>query len=304
MDKTGWTTHCFGRFLVDLPPQAKIGETYKIWGDEIKRLYETPESLATMLNERERELKAQKHETEGSMFIHRTKHDSYSVSLLSWKRPYSKVLMWKDSFFVTNSQRQIFQYSGEVSPSKQQSALGFADTLARNIRSRSPNGIPTGPGYCIDGGFIAGNDYRAESFTVDVKLPLHPGAFIEIFASTGAEEDTLLDRVDGFFQTAVAGPVAGLKTLRKAKRNVGPIQAEEYAVAGSGQGQRVYSFAWESQGKDDTLAEPNLGVKLDVLGQSVVTEKEPYKPAFQSDEEALELWDAIIESIRLRPGAA
>jgi hypothetical protein len=40
-----------------------------------------------------------------------------------------------------------------------------------------------------------------------------------------------------------------------------------------------------------------------VLEQSVVTERTPYLPAFQSDEEALQLWDAIIESIRLRPGA-
>ncbi|WP_454709910.1 T6SS immunity protein Tli4 family protein [Cupriavidus nantongensis] len=29
----------------------------------------------------------------------------------------------------------------------------------------------------------------------------------------------------------------------------------------------------------------------------------PYQPAFQSDDDALQLWDAIIDSIRLRPGA-
>jgi hypothetical protein len=35
LNKTGWKTYCFGRYLVDLPPDAGINAKYKIWGDEI-----------------------------------------------------------------------------------------------------------------------------------------------------------------------------------------------------------------------------------------------------------------------------
>ncbi|MBP5107634.1 hypothetical protein HUS97_33390, partial [Pseudomonas protegens] len=28
MDKSGWITHCYGRFLIDLPPQAKVKAGY------------------------------------------------------------------------------------------------------------------------------------------------------------------------------------------------------------------------------------------------------------------------------------
>ncbi|MEQ6351560.1 T6SS immunity protein Tli4 family protein [Ralstonia pseudosolanacearum] len=144
---------------------------------------------------------------------------------------------------------------------------------------------------------------RSEGFQVGITLPQHPNALITIDASTGAEQDRLLKRVDKFFATAVAGQLSGLKILRKRQRNVGPIEAEEYATAASGNGQRVYAFAWESQGKDKSLSEQNIVAALKVLEQSVITEHTPYRPAFKSDEEALQLWDAIIDSIRLRPGA-
>lgn len=38
MDKTGWITHCFGRFLIDLPPDAVINAGYYLWGDRIEYL--------------------------------------------------------------------------------------------------------------------------------------------------------------------------------------------------------------------------------------------------------------------------
>ncbi|QGZ28875.1 hypothetical protein [Stutzerimonas stutzeri] len=42
MDTTGWITHCYGRFLIDLPPQAIIiGAGYDVWGKQIERLDET-----------------------------------------------------------------------------------------------------------------------------------------------------------------------------------------------------------------------------------------------------------------------
>ncbi|SOY87436.1 conserved protein of unknown function [Cupriavidus taiwanensis] len=175
--------------------------------------------------------------------------------------------------------------------------------MAANIRSRADNEIPTGPGFCIDQGFIAGNDYRSESVQVGITLPQHPNAFISFDASTGAEEDRLLERVDNFLAKAVAGPLAGLKVLRKRERNVGTIPAEEYATAATGNGQRVYVFAWESQGKNKSLSEQNVSAGLRVLEQPVDSPQTPYQPAFQSDDEALQLWDAIIDSIRLRPGA-
>lgn len=302
MDTSGWTTQCFGRFLVDLPQTAKSNQTYKIRGNKIERVSGSPEILEQRIQALERQASSERRKDGSSLLVEKILHNNGSASIISWKSKESSIL-WRESYFVAPGGRVAYQNSGYVSPDRKLVAIENAKRIADNIRVRAPGDIPTIPGFCIDGGLIAGNDYRSESFTVDVSFPDHPNVQLEIFASTGAEENRLLERVGGFLRTEVLGTAAGLKTLRKRKRDVGPIDAEEYLVAASDKGQRVYSFAWESQGKDGSLSEPNLGVNLGVLEQSVVNEKEPYRPAFKSDEEALELWDVIIESIRLRPGA-
>ncbi|WP_418338291.1 T6SS immunity protein Tli4 family protein, partial [Pseudomonas citronellolis] len=55
---------------------------------------------------------------------------------------------------------------------------------------------------------------------------------------------------------------------------------------------------------DGSLSEPNITAGLGVLERDADSHGNPPPPAFRSDQEALELWDAIIDSIRLRPGAA
>ena len=303
MDTTGWTTHCFGRFLVDLPPQARVAANYKIWGEEIKKVTMTAGQLSSTIESRERDLKSKNHETEGVMLVRITSHENESASIISWNRPYSTALMRSEAYLVTPNNWAVFQYGGNVAPRKLETAVDFYESLSRNIRSRQPNEIPTEPGFCIDGGYIAGREYMAESFNVGFTMPQHPGMHFSIGASTGAEEDKLLDRIGGFFQTEVLGVAVGLDTLRKRRRPVGPLPGEEYAVAASDKGQRVYSFIWEFQGKDNSLSEPNINVGLTVLERDPDSQGNPPPPAFESDAQALELWDAIIASIRLRPGA-
>ncbi|WP_242405240.1 T6SS immunity protein Tli4 family protein [Cupriavidus taiwanensis] len=300
----GWSTHCFGRYLIDLPPQANARASYKLWGADIERLtVPNAASLQGKVEQRTIALQSMAHDTAGSMLVRRIDHGNGSTSLLSWSSPRRTILMYEEAYLATTSPWQAFKYSGDISASRQAMAVAFLNTLAANIRSRADNEIPTGPGFCIDKGFIAGNDYRSESVQVGITLPQHPNAFISFDASTGAEEDRLLERVDNFLSKAVLGPLAGLKVLRKRERNVGTIPAEEYATAATGNGQRVYVFAWESQGKNKSLSEQNVTAGLHVLEQPVDSPQTPYQPAFQSDDEALQLWDAIIDSIRLRPGA-
>ncbi|MGV8643307.1 T6SS immunity protein Tli4 family protein, partial [Pseudomonas aeruginosa] len=50
MDKTGWITHCFGRFLIDLPPDAVINAGYYLWGDRIEYLDDKPTELAARVD--------------------------------------------------------------------------------------------------------------------------------------------------------------------------------------------------------------------------------------------------------------
>lgn len=305
METTGWKTHCIGRFLVDLPPNARIKPTYKIRGNEIKLVNETPVSLASHITKREELLKAQKHEIEHTMFARRENHNNGSATLLSWSLPSWVEGYTAESYFVANSKNQyrVYEYAGEVEASHLGRALKNREELSQNIRPRENVDTSSAPGYCIDGGFISGKEYRAESFDIGIQLPEHPGATISIIATTQAEldADTLLDRAGA---TEAALIAQGAKLLRKGKRDVGPIKGGEFLMANTENGQRIYAFTWEAPGKTNSIAEPYMTVELQALGQSVVDEARPYQLPFKSDEEALQLWDAIIKSIRLRPGAA
>ncbi|HHE5454036.1 TPA: hypothetical protein ACPEZJ_005872, partial [Pseudomonas aeruginosa] len=85
MDKTGWITHCFGRFLIDLPPDAIINAGYYLWGDNIQRLDGSPAELAARIAHREQELRNGIHKkTKESMFVRRAEDKAGAISLWSW----------------------------------------------------------------------------------------------------------------------------------------------------------------------------------------------------------------------------
>ncbi|AZC32285.1 hypothetical protein C4K38_4333 [Pseudomonas chlororaphis subsp. piscium] len=94
--------------------------------------------------------------------------------------------------------------------------------------------------------------------------------------------------------------VLGIETLRKRERG-GEVPADEYLLASTDKGQRIYTFAWEAQGKDGSITEPNISAALGVLERSPDSSGKLPAPPFKSDREALELWDTIIDSVRLRP---
>lgn len=309
MSKAGWTTHCFGRLLVDLPSGAKIAPTYRIWSNEMLRLALSPESLPSELAERESDLRLQPHETEGSVFARRVDHEAKgSATLLAWSLPSWTEGYTAESYFVVEGKAQssVYKYVGEVEATRLDQALQNRRDFSAGIHPLSEAERPNGPGYCVDGAVIAGKEFQSEAFSIEVKLPSHPDAVLELFASTQAEPDeSLLERAGGFLGTEVLGRIAGMKTLRRGERDVGPIRAEEYLLRATEGGQTSYIFKWEAPGKSDSIAEPNISVSLGVLNDSKPDDDSAPKqpPSFNSDEEAMQLWDGIIDSVRLRPGA-
>ncbi|WP_164485454.1 T6SS immunity protein Tli4 family protein [Pseudomonas chlororaphis] len=300
MDKTGWITHCFGRFLIDLPPQAEVRAGYYLWGDNIEVFDETPVTLAARVDQREQELKAQPHRRQqGSLFLRRLDLGGNSTGLLSWKSNASTAMYLLDAYAISRPTWRAYRWMGGVSTDREPQGIEGATSLAHSLRSREANEIPSEPGFCIDRAYIAGNSFQGERFDIGVTFPEYPGAHFEFTSSTGAEEDRLLDRASGFLAGA-ARMVLGIETLRKRERG-GAVPADEYLLASTDKGQRIYTFAWEAQGKDGSITEPNISAALGVLERSPDSSSKLPAPPFKSDKEALALWDTVIDSIRLRP---
>ncbi|AZD80747.1 T6SS immunity protein Tli4 family protein [Pseudomonas chlororaphis] len=299
MDKTGWITHCFGRFLIDLPPQAEIRAGYYLWGDDIEVLDDTSAALAARINQREQELKSQQHDSKGSMFLRQLDFGTGASGLLSWSSEVSSEIYLLDTYLVSQPAWRAYKWTGKVSADRELRAIEMSTTLARDLRSREPNEIPSEPGFCIDRGYIAGSYFQSERFDIGVTFPEYPGAHFEFTSSTGAEEDRLLDRASGFLAGA-ARMVLGIETLRK-REHGGAVPADEYLLASTDKGQRIYTFAWEARGKDDSITEPNISAALGVRERSSDSSGKLPAPPFKSDKEALAFWDTIIGSVRLRP---
>ncbi len=297
--KEGWRTRAIGRHLVDLPVDARTIEQYKFNEVPIEPLpaIRTRERFDEMLAELERSLREAKHQKRGSMFIERVAHANGSVTLISWEAPDSEIFYRFHTYFRVGS--KSLKYTGDVSPDRRESALSVRRELSQEWREVPSGEAPSSVGFVVDDTILSNKKMNLESWRMAIRLAGKPDVSFEIASYAQYKISPGLRERAGGTLAGLLGTVAGLSRLRNRARPVWPIEADEILLAGTQDGKRGYGFKWEAPGKAGSLAEPNLNVTLEVRESAYTTNKE----SFASDEEALELWDAVVDSIRLRPGS-
>jgi hypothetical protein len=284
---------------MDMPADATALEGHKYNDVPIKLLGEVKNQsqFDRTVAERERILRAAKHEKFGTMFVDRVQHANGSLTLISWDWPKDDHAFLFDTYFRVGP--HTLQYSGAVSADRKSSALSVRNELSREWKMIEPSLIPDGIGFVVGDMILNDSMFNEESWSLRIKLAGKPDVSFGIAAYTKEKASPgLRDRAGGLL-TSLLGAVAGLSQLRNRSRPVVPIQADEILVAGTQDGKRLYAFKWEAPGKAYSLAEPNLNVSLQVVESAYLTNRE----SFAGDEEALDVWDAVVDSIRLRPGA-
>jgi len=294
----GWKTMCIGRFLIDLPPTAQQA------GGRSKYDYRTIETskdafapFMQRIDKVEQELRAQHHKTEPSMikelikfdekgsrgFIHFV-HKGYTDSLKS------EAYIWKQVGFILTS---------NVSSDRVAVAASRVKALAQNLRYRSPDEIPEGPGFCINQGFIPDEGEKNESTDAGFKLSDKPDVFINLNTITKTPGPTLLERQGGALGM-LGALVSKVRKLREGDRVVSGLAGQESLIRAPNEaGHAAHLFAWETQGKDKSIY-PFIELELqtgraDKNGNDL--------PSSLTDTQAIELYDRIVNSIRLRPTA-
>jgi len=297
--KDKWVTRAIGRHLIDIPRDATTIESYKFNKVPIEHLPNVvnQSDFDKLVSTREQELRDAKHDTRGSMFIKRVAHANGAVTLVSWYKDFSEVLHFFDTYLRAGS--KTLKYSGRVDPDKSRLVIRAREELAQEWHETPPGEIPSGIGFVAGDVILADNDFNREHWQMLIKLNGKPDAWLKASAyAKWAPEPGLRERAGGLVASLLT-TVTGFQRLRSRARPVGPIEADEILLAGTEKGKRLYGFKWEAPGKAHSLAEPNLNVSLDVRESAYLTNNE----SFSTDEEALELWDAVVGSIRLRPGA-
>jgi hypothetical protein len=295
------STFCMGRFLIDVPAGSTLnGGNYKY--DFIKIEPVKPmsfEDFEREAGEREAKLKSDKNKkTRQSMLLQSAQSKKDTKILTSWKIEASTAQITIDGYHWNNGKRFLFK--DDVDDDKQEFGINRMREALSRLRPRDENEIPTDPGYCFPGGFIANPRWRNEEASLDIDIAGHPDAFlsVSIYPLASRKHDKpLLERMGGM--TQLLGNLAtSVHVLRKGDRQLGPYPGQEHlASAPSSGGMRGHAFVWETQG-DGTLDTPAIKIELTTGYQD--DKGNPQKTTL-TDKEAMKLWDDILNSFRLRP---
>lgn len=307
------TTHCVGRFLIDAPTGVDTGVgTYGFQIAEIKPIQRSTQPVEERLQRLDRELAAR------------------VTAQATWKSVYGKPLdpaqlfsprpdvrsIWygkPDSDSKTSDQMDGYAVRPEGTFIFETGAFDQADVkefndflteIAPTLSLRDSSTIPTQPGFCFDNGFIAMNPKRGESVEWGWSLPGHPKVYFGVSARTNDDkvDEGILDReADILKELQAAIGVTGMtqvKTLRKRRFGLNGMAAQEWLREITDDAPE-YQFNLEIPGKPNDLANPSINLSLKVGGSSI---KGHVKPSLTTGE-AIALWDAVIQTLRLRPGA-
>ncbi len=297
-------TYCLGRFLVDLPDDAEIvAQSAEYRWDKIKvERQPYAKAFQEMIAEKERILRETKHKTEPSLLKHISRSDDgNSVVLVFWEKPFSRHVLKTETHRWLNGFRYLMK--DEASSDKLPQAIEMANRTLSELRYRAPKETPSAPGFCIEQGFFAGEPAMPhyEYAYVHFRLKEHPDVTVTVSTRMVMKEDHegLLDRIDRKSKDAgLLELLSKIKVLRRGKHPAGDIPGEDYLQSiPTGETFSTHTFFWESIAKTKSLYAPEISVefesgKINIGGYS--------KPSV-TDKQAIELFDSIVNSIRVRP---
>lgn len=295
-------TICVGRYLWDVPQQATLPPlSQTINRIKIERMPKEVASsrlLSLRLEEYERELKqelvALKNSSvkqslplgSGRIFVYYKEDPNLRVANIVG---YQQIGNW------------IYQFTSEASTKYLEEELGNMKNVIAAIRPRADNEIPTSLGVCIDGAFVAGKEFEDESVGADFELPGYPGFSMLLAVMKGIEPPTnekIIERTTRNW--TLGGLISDVTYHRKAPITLLGQSGEELMISFEEKGQKSLSADAEIYG-DGSMARQGYVFKMsndthDELGT-------PHAAVFP-DDKAKAIWDAVLKTLRLRPGAA
>jgi Tle cognate immunity protein 4 C-terminal domain/Tle cognate immunity protein 4 N-terminal domain len=302
-DTTSKKTHCLGRYLIDLPADAEIKASFKYAGGIVETRRNITRSIfEQMVSVRESNLKSTSHKLGGNMLVGRTSIGDDKILLQSWVDATTTQNAHKNETFIYVKDKSIlFLRNTESDSVAQLRTIERAKMIAGYYRHRNDNEVPTEAGFCINSGLITSKNINSEEFTSNVIFKQSPGMSASITSMvTGNPAGSMLSRMEREMTFLDKSVLAAMTVLRKKARAIGPVEGEEFLVAAIEDGKKGYQFVWSTQGKANSIEFPSMTIRLTTAR---LVNNEIAAAPFKTDREALEMWDSLLNSLRLRPGA-
>ncbi|NMM25684.1 MAG: hypothetical protein HHJ12_00005 [Glaciimonas sp.] len=327
------TPRCVGRYLADVPEDMVLNSEggQEIEGVTIDIKPMTQYTFKLMLAGRKLEIESETTYAEPKVPTLKNIRNIDGATGFIFDRAVSpgsnvlrvlELLAWRDGYFIKMTIRardmsflkEENRLSDEIRDTTAPEKLAQLLNVFNRTRGRADNDIPAAQGTCILNGFISGPPTDQEEITLFYHLKTAEDVYFRFSTSSDhARNDTLLDRSKHIEPLIAEGEG---KTLRKGHREVHDIKGTEYLYTILGDESlatnkvMTYKFLFEGNNKIGSAKTPLVTIDF-ANGDRKPMPERPYDADFPppitkatlSEAEAVTLWDAVIPTIRPRPGA-
>lgn len=318
---------CIGRMLFDRPAESSMSyEKYEYNGNAIEiKENVSPHAFQRLVESRETELRNKMRTytipykemlARGleSMFIKTDKPwlekmdaPSFNSRIFIHKKSeiFSDGALVREGYILAGTNQLVV--TGLLGSRDVQTFLRSDGEWYRQTTYRDDWSIPTGRGFCVKGALIGSTRGGTESVDQTILLmPGRPATFIiTMRSSLDIDQQTSLLKTVPDLRRQLDGRLllSKVKVLRERKREFAGMQAEEVLLSMKDDGVEVFRFYLVAPGTEDDHGRPYTTIQLKLGGKP--REGFPPEQATSPVDEAraLQAWDTLIDSFRLRPGA-
>lgn len=306
---------CIGRFVFDRPAASEISnQRYKYRGDQLQTFYgKSVLDYKSMVRASGSQLRKKKRTDPGDgnreinqAWLEKEIHPTEYSSVFIFQDAFTEgVKLPFESEGYIYDKDTIFHTRGRIGSSAIGKAEEIYNDTYRRIKSRDNWTVPTESGFCFDGGIVTGSSIYTEELSQSFALMPGRAALLVIQMRDAVDEDrrqsltaTLpelraqMDRLPGHY-----------RILREGRRRVADMEAEEVLFELKDGDVTGYRFFLLAPGDSATLAKPHTSIQL-LLGAPARSDFPAAQATSPVDEAgALDVWDTLLNSLRLRPGA-
>jgi len=301
-DENKWKTHCVGRFLIDLPADAEyIGGNYEYGFVTIERQSMDRSAFDNEVSNFETQLRDKTQKPDAPLILKKSMPSADTRVFGFWPDYDQRVRVKIWGYRWLNGMRYLIRNSAD--PDRLDGAVSRQEVILASLRSLQDN-IPTGKGFCIEHALIADDETsKNESLNIRFRLKSHPDVVLDVATkrNTGTPPESLLSRKPSVFSGLgiLGATIGGISTLKEGDRKLGDHPGQEWLLkAPNDQGQKAHLFTWEAPGLYRDPLHPQI--RFDLQSGNFDGGLDP-KPISVTDKTMLELWDKILNSLRLRP---
>jgi hypothetical protein len=307
---------CVGRFVFDRPGSSEISnQRYEFAGEKLETQHNVSHATyQARVDARDRELRTKKRVDAGSnnkelsrSWLEKAFSPTKSSTIFVYlDAEISGVSLPFESDGYIYDNNTLFHMVGGIGSA----AIGRAEIIygdiAQRIRQRDNWTVPSQSGFCFDGGIVTGSSTYTEEVSQSFMLmPGRPALLViqmrdsrnsdrhETLTGTLPDLRAQLNRLPGHY-----------RILREGKRTIAGMNAEEVLFELKEGDITSYQFYLLAPGDPSTLAKPHTSIQLLLGTTSPNPNLTPDLATSPVDEaEALQVWDTLLNSLRLRPGA-